>query len=466
MSNKLKKIGQLNNRFGVRKLNRRDFLSRAAAAVTGIGMANLPGTLPAADLSGYRALVCVFLFGGNDSFNMVVPRSQTEYDFYAQSRQNLAIAQNTLLPITPLTPDPDGALFGLHPSMPELKDLFEAQNAAIIANIGPLVEPVTKDEILSGAKTVPPQLFSHNDQQDQWHSLSGLLQLKTGWAGRASDMLSPLLVDQSLPMNISLSGNALFQVGEDRTPYTIGADGVETYEALEPGVYPYSAERRAMFERLLSVDYPDIYTRAIANVHRNALDLSALVQDTLSNHPPPSNTVFPASPLGQQLQLVSQLISARSQLSTSREIFLVSTGGFDTHDNQVQMQPGLFANVSQCLSAFYNATVELNVSDQVTTFTASDFGRTLTSNGDGTDHGWGGHQLVVGGAVSGGDIYGAMPLLQLGGPEDLDAGRMVPSISVDQYAATLLNWFGLTGAEIDQVAPNLVSFPIRNLGFI
>ena len=164
--------------------------------------------------------------------------------------------------------------------------------------------------------------------------------------------------------------------------------------------------------------------------------------------------------------MVSQLISARNDLSMSRQIFLVSTGGFDTHDDQVMLQPGLLADLSQCLAAFYDATVELGVSDQVTSFTASDFGRTLTSNGDGTDHGWGGHQLVVGGAARGGDIYGQMPLLQLGGPDDLDAGRRVPSIAVDQYAATLLKWFGLTPAEIAGVAPNLANFPVTDLGFV
>jgi len=445
-------------------LNRRDFLSHAALAAGGMTLAPFPGSAFAADLVGYRALVCVFLFGGNDSFNMVVPRSQAEYDLYAQSRQNLAIEQNVLLPITPATPD--GSQYGLHPSTPELKTLFDAQNMAIVANMGPLVAPVTKDEVLNATVSVPPQLFSHNDQQDQWHSLSGLAQLKTGWAGRTADMLTSLLPNQALPINVSLSGNTLFQVGDDRTPYSIGADGAEVYDALEPGGYPFATERRAMFERLLAANYPDLYTRAVAGVHRDGLALAGLVQDTLANHPPPPNTIFPASPLGQQLQLVSQLISARNDLAMSRQIFLVSAGGFDTHDDQVQLQPGLLQDVSQCLGAFYDATAELGVSGEVTSFTASDFGRTLTSNGDGTDHGWGGHQLVVGGAVQGGDIYGQMPLLQLGGPADLDAGRMVPTIAVDQYAATLLSWFGMTTAELDQVAPNLANFPIRDLGFV
>ncbi|MFW2403459.1 MAG: DUF1501 domain-containing protein [Gammaproteobacteria bacterium] len=443
---------------------RRDFLIRSAMAAAGVTMGQWSVPAGAADLGGYRALVCVFLLGGNDSFNMVVPRSQAEYDVYAQSRQNLAVAQNDLLPITPLTPD--GAQYGLHPSMPDVKTLFDAQNAAIVANMGPLVEPATKDEILNASVSVPPQLFSHNDQQDQWHSLAGLTQLKTGWAGRTADLLGTLLPNQALPVNVSLSGNTLFQVGDGRTPYSIGADGAEDYDALIPGGYPFAAERRAMFERLLAVNYSSIYTRALADVHRDALDLAGLVQGTLANHPPPANTVFPASQLGQQLQLVSQLISARNDLSMSRQIFLVSMGGFDTHDNQVALQPGLLEDVSQSLSAFHSATVELGVGNDVTAFTASDFGRTLTSNGDGTDHGWGGHQLVVGGAVQGGDIYGQMPLLQLGGADDLDAGRMVPTIAVDQYAATLLNWFGLSAGEIDQIAPNLANFPIRELGFI
>lgn len=445
-------------------LSRRRFLASSALAGAGLTLGHWPVSAAAADLTGYRALVCVFLFGGNDSFNMVVPRSQAEYDVYAQSRQNLAIDQGALLPITPQTPD--GAQYGLHPSTPELKTLFDQQNMAIVANMGPLVEPVTKDEILNGTVSLPPQLFSHNDQQDQWHSLSGLLQLGTGWAGRTADLLGAMLPNQALPLNITVTGNSLYQVGDNRTPYAIGTDGAEVYDALEPGGYPFATERRAMFERLLAVNYPDIYTRAVAGVHTDALGLAALVQDTLDNHPPPPGVAFPATPLGQQLQLVSQLISARDDLAMSRQIFLVSTGGFDTHDAQVQQQPGLLANVSQCLSAFYDATVTLGVSNQVTAFTASDFGRTLTSNGDGTDHGWGGHQLAVGGAVQGGDIYGQMPLLQLGGPDDLDAGRMIPTIAVDQYAATLMSWFGLTATEINQVAPNLSNFATPSLNFI
>jgi len=459
----MKSVGRKQNS-RVAGINRRDFLSRSALATAGITMGQWPGAASGADVTGYRALVCVFLFGGNDSFNLVVPRSQAEYDVYAQSRQNLAIAQNDLLPITPLTPD--GAQYGLHPSTPELKTLFDAQRMAVVANMGPLVEPVTKDEVLNGTVDTPPQLFSHNDQQDQWHSLAGLTGLKTGWAGRTADTLGALLPNQALPINVTTSGNTLFQVGDIGTPYSIGADGAEVYDALEPGGYPFAAERRAMFERLLAVNYSDLYTRAVADVHRGALDLATLVQDTLANHPPPPNTVFPTSPLGQQLQIVSQLISARNDLAMSRQIFLVSTGGFDTHDDQVQLQPGLLANLSQCLNAFYNATVELGVSTEVTAFTASDFGRTLTSNGDGTDHGWGGHQLVVGGGVLGGDIYGQMPLLQLGGPDDLDAGRMVPSIAVDQYSATLLNWFGMSATEINSIAPNLANFPVTDLGFV
>ena len=188
-------------------------------------MGGWTGGASAANLSGYRALVCVFLFGGNDSFNMVVPRSQAEYDVYAQSRQNLSVAQNTLLPITPLTPD--GAEYGLHPSTPELKALFDAQNMAIVANMGPLVEPVTKDEVLNGTVDIPPQLFSHNDQQDQWHSLAGLTGIKTGWAGRTADLLGAMLPNQALPINVTLSGNTLFQVGDVGVPYSIGADGAD-----------------------------------------------------------------------------------------------------------------------------------------------------------------------------------------------------------------------------------------------
>lgn len=440
---------------------RRDLLAAAALGLAGPGLMQWPQPAAAA-FSDYKALVCVFLFGGNDAFNLLVPRSLAEYGAYAASRQNLAVGRDSLLAITPATPD--GAQYGLHPAVPELRDLFAAGRLAFLANIGPLVEPVTKASVLDLTGRVPPQLFSHNDQQDQWQSLRGQLGITTGWAGRAADAIATDTAAQLLPVNVSVTGTNLLQIGTEATPYAIGTGGAVPFQALEPGA-PLYAERRAAFERLLALRQPSLYGRAVADVNGRSLRYAATVTAALAAHPDPA-TPFPDSPLAAQLRLVARLIAARDELQMARQVFLVAAGGFDTHDSQNALQPGLLAGVSQAVGAFHAATIELGVADRVVTFTASDFGRTLTSNGDGTDHGWGGHQFAVGGPVRGGDIYGAMPLLALDGPDDLGAGRIVPTLSVDQYAATLLRWFGLPAGAIDDLAPNLGNFPVREIPFL
>lgn len=443
------------------RLDRRTFLQAA-----GLGLAGATLGLPRAaraDFNDYRALVCVFLFGGNDAFNMVVPRSQAEYDVYAASRQNLAIDRDVLLPISPLTPD--GAEYGLHPRLTALKPLFDAGELAIVANTGPLVEPITRDQFLAKAVPVPPQLFSHNDQQDQWQTARGMMELRTGWAGRTADLLGPRVASQMLPLNISLAGTTVFQIGADGAPYAISENGAPNFVVLtdpQAGLY---AERRAMFERLLALGYPSPITRSLTAVQQRSLDLADIANAALANAQP-ITTAFPASSLAGQLEAVARLISVRDRLQMQRQVFLVAAGGFDTHDNQNQLQPDLLGDVSDSMAAFHAALTELGVAQDVVTFTQSDFGRTLTSNGDGTDHGWGAHQLVLGGSVAGREIYGTMPRLEIGGPDDATGGRIIPTQSVDQYAATLLGWFGLADSELDLVLPNLGNFAERNLGFV
>jgi uncharacterized protein (DUF1501 family) len=442
-------------------ITRRQFALGAAGAGAALALGRTERALAAPDVSGYRALVCVFLFGGNDAFNMVVPRSVAEHGVYSRSRQNLAIARDVLVPINPLTSD--GAQYGFHPRMPEMARLFDAGRLAVVANVGPLVRPATKAEVLARAVPVPPQLFSHNDQQDQWSSLKGTADLRSGWAGRAADAIASSLPNQQLATNISLFGTNLFQIGAQTEPYAISSDGATRFALLSPGVGLY-AERRAMFERLLALRGSTPVTRAFSAVNRRALDSVDRVTTALAASPPPT-TALPSSDLGQQLAMVARLIAARDRLAMRRQVFFVAMGGFDTHDDQNQAQPRLLGDVSASLSAFYDALTELGVADRVTTFTQSDFGRTLTSNGDGTDHGWGSHQLVLGDAVRGREIYGTMPRLEIGGPDDVDAGRIVPTTSVHQYAATLLKWWGLDDSQIDTAAPGLTAFANRNLGF-
>jgi uncharacterized protein (DUF1501 family) len=443
------------------RLTRRRLLRIAAAG----GLASVFGRLPEAvhaQMAGghaafddYKALVCVFLFGGNDSWNMVVPRSPAEYAAYATARQNLAIPQGDLLALD--------AAFGLHPTMTGLRDLYLDGRCAIVANVGPLIVPTTRAQYESGTVALPPQLFSHNDQQDQWHSLKGRAQLRSGWAGRVADALAGATTSQVLALNVSLSGQTLFQAGEATLPYTMGSQGPVEYFGL--GTSGFDAERRAAFERLLAATQPTVYGRAYAGVQQRSLASASTVTAALATAPALATT-FPASPLGQQLATVARLIAVRDRLAMTRQVFFVATGGFDTHDAQNEDQPGLLGNVSASLQAFHDATVELGVDDRVTAFTQSDFGRTLTSNGDGTDHAWGGVQLVVGGAVAGGRQYGSYPVLQIGGPDDVGAGRLIPTTSSDQYAATLARWFGVPENQLTAVAPNLGNFSQRDLGFL
>ena len=310
---------------------------------------------------------------------------------------------------------------------------------------------------------VPPQLFSHNDQQDQWQTLRGRTSINTGWAGRIADALAAETRAQQIALNISLNGTTPFQSGAATLPYTIGTTGAPLYFGMTTA--PEERDRRAAFEALLGENWLSIFSRAFASVNRRALDTAELVNAALATAPT-LTTPFPASRLAQQLAMVAKLIAVRDELEMSRQIFFVAAGGFDTHDNQVSDQPNLLTDVSASVAAFHAATLELGIGSQVTTFTQSDFGRTLTSNGDGTDHGWGGHQLVLGDAVRGRDIYGRMPRLEIGGPDDAGAGRIVPTTSVDQFAGTLAKWFGVADAQLAAIAPNLANFAQRDLGFL
>jgi uncharacterized protein (DUF1501 family) len=455
----------------MKTLNRRDFLRTSGAAAL---MAATPGLAYSQVVGGggsfddYRALVCVFMFGGNDSFNMLVPNTSAEYAAYAASRQNLALLQSDLLPISPAsTGNPD---FGLHPAMGGVRGLFESGNAALVTNVGPLVEPTTKDEYFNGSRTLPPQLFSHNDQQDQWTSLRGTVPSKTGWAGRMADLIRDGIAGQQMATNASLFGSNLFQSADETVAYVMGPGGPVQFEGFSTVPGDILNEQRLAFGRVVDAQYGTIYERGFRDVQRRAIDSADTVSGAITNQRDnfPLATAFPASQLGTQLETVAYLIAARDDLQMKRQIFFVAAGGFDSHDNQNEDQPGLLGGISEAIAAFHAATVELNIDDGVTTFTQSDFGRTLTSNGDGTDHAWGGNQLVVGGAVNGGDLYGIepYPLLEIGGPEDVGGGRFIPSTSADQYAATLARWFGIPDTDLDIVAPNLANFAQRDLGFM
>lgn len=454
----------------MKMINRRHFLTTSGAAAAAATLAHAPGIAwsqgvgTTAPFPDYKALVCVFLHGGNDSFNMLVPNTAAEYNVYAASRQNMAVAQQDLLPINPLSAGAADA-FGLHPSMAGIQGLFESGRAAFVANVGPLVEPTTRDQYFAGSVTVPSQLFSHNDQQDQWHSLKGAGTSKTGWAGRIADLIRQSVADQQMATNTSLNGTILWQSAEDTIAYVMGPTGPLQYEGFSNDPNSILFDQKQAFLRVVGAQYSSIYERGFAEIQRRAIDAADTVSDAIANAPVLS-TAFPNSPLGRQLETVAKLIGNRDALEMQRQIFFVGIGGFDSHDDQVQNQPNLLGGVSESLTAFQAALDELAIAGSVTTFTQSDFGRTLTSNGDGTDHAWGGNQIVMGGAVRGRDIYGTYPVLQIGGNDDVGGGRMIPTTSADQFAATLALWFGVPDADLDIVAPHIDNFAQRDLGFM
>jgi uncharacterized protein (DUF1501 family) len=456
----------------MKKFNRREFLKRTGAATAaGAAFAHIPGMAfsqgmgTTAPFGDYKALVCVFLHGGNDSYNMLIPRSNAEYNVYAASRQNMAIPQNDLLAINPLTSD--GTDYGLHPMMGGIQSLFEQGRAAFVSNIGPLVEPTSKVDFFNKSVLLPPQLFSHNDQQDQWHSLKGVTVSNTGWAGRIADLIRDRVANQQLATNVSLHGSSLYQSAEETVAYVMGSSGPLPFTGFSSSGDPADLfyQQRLAFERVLNASYDTVYERGFADVQRRAVASVDLVSGALEQAPALS-TVFPQTELGNQLRAVAQMIAVRDVLQMERQVFLVEKGGFDSHDDQLLNQPNLLGDVSDSIKAFYDALVEIGMTDSVTTFTQSDFGRTMTSNGDGTDHGWGGHQFVVGDAVQGRNLYGTFPDLALGSDDDVGGGRFIPTTSADQYAATLAKWFGVDVVDLPTVAPNIGNFAVQDLGFL
>lgn len=463
---------------------RRKFLRAVAAGGVAYAFGRTAGTVQAqaVGLGGfgdYKALVCLFLFGGNDSWNMVVPTSTAEYNAYARSRgagtsSSLAIDRAALLPLVVAGADPSGPTFGFHPSMSGARDLFAAGRLAVIANVGPLMRPTTKAQYQSAATTghaLPPQLFSHNDQQDQWHSLKGRSVLRSGWGGRVADVLNARAEGQLLSLNVSLAGQTYFQAGEVATPYVMGATGASTFTGLTAsGV---GLARRTTLDTLLRNTIGSsgntLYERAFARVQQRAIQNAERVNAALVQAPDFTalpNSGVTLSGLQTQLRTVAKMIAARSTLSMSRQIFFVSLGGFDQHDDLLADQPGLLGTVSTGIKSFFDALGQIGMQNSVTLFTQSDFGRTLTSNGDGSDHAWGGIQLVAGGAVRGQRIYGQYPVLETNGALDVGGGRIIPTVSADQYAATLASWFGVEENDLNKIAPNLANFSTRNLGFL
>lgn len=445
------------------RLDRRRFLKLASAAgATGLGLTTLAHLQAAAQSAGdYKALVCLFMYGGNDSNNLIVPLDATQFGLYQRGRTNLALARESLLPVTPT--NTGGRSFGLHPAMPGLQALFGQGKAAVVANVGPLAVPTTKAQWNARSVPIPDNLQSHADQQAQWQTAIVDEAPRSGWGGR---MIERLLAAEQPNRGygvLSVSGGNQWQ-NSDRTlaAYKLSASGNFGFDFYEPGATdPVSlavaetlAESRS---HLLEQAWTDVVGRSIETqrVLTQALEGNELA------------TAFPDTGLGRQLRMIARLIAARSSLGLSRQVFFASIGGFDTHgDDQLQRQSELLGEISDAVSAFYDSTVAQGVQNNVALFTASDFNRTFESNGQGSDHAWGSHQFVVGGAVRGGQIVGRFPDLTVGGPDDTGNGGGVwlPSTAVDQMGATLATWFG-AGSSLAEVFPRIGYFD-ADLGFM
>ncbi len=446
-------------------VSRRSFLRYASLAAAGnaaglrpFGMLNaLASTAAPTD---YKALVCVFLYGGNDSNNTIIPFDTNGYANYAALRGPLALAQNTLLTL------PGLQNYALHPSLPEIQALVNAGHAAIVSNVGTLLQPTTRATYLAGKVTNPVNLFSHPDQQEEWQNVSASGSTATGWAGRISDVLSATHNSgSSLPMITSVAGDTLFCNGTSTTPVAVSPGnltGATCSEGSECAARTAAAQSLLTFNSGLSLVTAD--NGITANAYKYATTLA-----TAAASASPLKTVFPTgNGLAAQLQQIAQIISVRSALSVDRQIFFCGIGNFDTHSTQLATQATLLSGISAAIGAFYQATQELGVANQVTTFTMSDFARTLQPNSNGgSDHGWGSHHFVVGGSVLGNQMYGAYPTLALGGPDDSGSnGRWIPSTASVVYASTLAQWFGVSSSQLAQVFPTLSGFSTTKLGFL
>lgn len=512
-------------------LSRRRFLFRGACA--GLGVTSIVNTLAhltliqravaqATTLPDYKAMVCVFLYGGNDSNNMLLPRNGIARTNYGAARPvghplhiPLPNAGDPTAMLSLSTPGifgtPHATAFGVHPSMPNTRTYFNNGNLAFLANAGTLVEPIADNaEYTSGLKSLPPQLFSHSDQQLQWQSSIPDRPFQSGWGGRVADLLrdtySP--AQEKVSMNISISGQNNFQVGRTVVPYSVGTGGVlnltgygTNYSSsadysVQPPAYSNNDSGRTLkaLDRITGLVHEHLLEEGYNHIMRNARDKERQVGDALalSTSGASGTTVgnaihdafvnaFPGvtdlPDIADQLEMVARLINGRVDLQNQRQIFFVSMGGFDTHDGQIRSHAELMAKLSHALVYFDTTLGAIGARNKVTTFTASDFGRTFTSNGDGTDHGWGSHHFVMGGAVRGGDLYGSFP--QLGtknannnafdsSPNQIDNGALLPETSVDQLGATLARWFGLDDGQLTDVFPSLANFDAgkRNLGFM
>lgn len=416
----------------------------------------------------YKAMVCVLLGGGNDSYNMLIPKGNAEYNEYATSRSNLAIPQNNILQINPNTSD--GRTFGLHPSMGDMQQLFETGNLAFLSNVGTLIEPSTKIQIDAGSVKTPLGLFSHADQVQQWQTGRPSERTNTGWGGRIADLVQSMNSNQDISMNISLKGSNIFQRGDYTTPYTVSTNG-----SIGINGYGNSGQfdelKTAALNSILERNYQDVFKNAYKNTIKTSNDANVGFQTALDSIDEFSTILPEANELAAQFKMIAKTIASRDTLGFSRQIFFVQLDTWDHHDELLVNHSNKLAEVNQALKYFNDVMLELNVNDCVTTFSVSDFARTLTSNGNGTDHAWGGNAFMMGGAVKGKEIYGTYPNLALNNNLNINGNIIVPTTPADSYMAELALWFGVPASELATIFPNISNFYDTNsnvppLGFM
>jgi uncharacterized protein (DUF1501 family) len=460
---------------------RRDFLRTSACALGSMAMASsieslgIVHALTPQSAADYKALVCIFLNGGNDGNNLLVDLSQ--YASYAAARGvDIAIPQAQLLPISPT----GGGTFGFHPNMTDVRDLFNQGRLAVVCNNGPLVEPLTRTTYQNGTGKKPRQLFSHSDQVGSFQTAIANVVAQTGWGGRVVDLTKSLNGLATFPSNVSIAGINLLLTGIDTRQLAVADSNTTLANVLQlnngaGASASDNAARNASFAELRTLDNAFKLVKAASDTRSSAIQTDI----ALSTVSPVLATAFPNTSLGRQLLQIARLIKACTDptagINMKRQIFFAQIGGFDTHSGQIAGQGSLMQQVSQAMKAFYDATVELGRQNEITTFTLSDFSRTLqpsgTGTGAGSDHAWGNNHLVMGGAVAGNTLYGTYPTLALGGPNDTDGGssprgRWIPTTSVEQYAATLATWYGLSSSDLSAVFPLIDRFASPNLGFV
>ena len=458
-------------------LNRRMFLKRLALLGTSASLLAtqdrfqlISSAVAAAsdysNLSDHKSLVCIFLNGGNDGFNTLIPYESNQYQNYQTNRTSLAIPRNELTPLK-------GGQQALHPSLSDLSNLYDTDKLAVVANVGSLIQPVSKFEFQQGTAPLPSALFSHSHQQSFWQTakLSEGGFVPTGWGGRMADLLHSSNVQANIPLTYSLSGSNLWLGADTTSNFTMGSDGIKDLEQFKDTNWPaWNQSRLQAFNDIQALSYENsMLKRQMNSAYSQARDRIATLGDAYSNAPE-ITTLYPENNrLADSLKAIAQMISIREQLGLKRQFFFVTLGGWDTHNEQLEKQSSQLSTLNEAMKAFYDTTVELGVSNSVTTFTASEFGRTYGPNSDGTDHAWSSHNLVMGGAVDGGKTHGQLPSFELGGVDDSSSsgtGRFIPQYSVDQYAATFGKWMGISDSDNREILTNLNNFGTIDLGFM